>query len=67
MNAILTSTMRETGIIRRLYGLMLPYRRTVATGLMFLLLSVAAELYPPLVWQRVVDIGLAHGDWAYIW
>jgi ABC-type multidrug transport system fused ATPase/permease subunit len=32
----------------------------------FLLLSVAAELYPPLVWQRVVDIGLASGDWIYI-
>jgi ATP-binding cassette subfamily B protein len=31
-----------------------------------LLLSVAAELYPPLVWQRVVDIGLANRDWSYI-
>src|SRR5262249_31156508 len=31
-----------------------------------LLLSAAAELYPPLVWQRVVDIGLAQRDWSYI-
>jgi ABC-type multidrug transport system fused ATPase/permease subunit len=34
--------------------------------MLFLLLSVAAELYPPLVWQRVIDIGLASGDWTYI-
>ena len=66
MNAIRKSTKREPGIIRRLYSLILPYRRTVAIGMIFLLLSVAAELYPPLGWQRVVDIGLAHGDWAYI-
>lgn len=31
-----------------------------------LVLSVAAELYPPLVWQQVVDIGLARRDWGYI-
>jgi ABC-type multidrug transport system fused ATPase/permease subunit len=31
-----------------------------------LLLSVAAELYPPLVWQQVVDVGLAQRDWSYI-
>jgi len=31
-----------------------------------LVLSVAAELYPPLVWQRVVDVGLARRDWGYI-
>src|SRR5689334_22126091 len=57
---------REPSIIARLYGLILPYRRTVAAGMLCLLLSVAAELYPPLVWQRVVDIGLAQRDWAYI-
>jgi ABC-type multidrug transport system fused ATPase/permease subunit len=66
MNTTLSLSQREPGIIRRLYGLILPYRRTVATGMVFLLLSVAAELYPPLVWQRVVDIGLAQRDWAYI-
>ena len=32
---------------------LLPYRRAVAGGLCFLVLSVAAELYPPLVWGRV--------------
>jgi ABC-type multidrug transport system fused ATPase/permease subunit len=60
-----TST-REPSIIARLYALILPYRRTVAAGMLCLLLSVAAELYPPLVWQQVVDIGLAQQDWAYI-
>src|SRR6185503_19374691 len=35
-------------------------------GMACLLLSVAAELYPPLVWQRVVDVGLARQDWVYI-
>jgi ABC-type multidrug transport system fused ATPase/permease subunit len=66
MNTTLTSTQREPGILPRLYGLILPYRHTVAIGMFFLLLSVAAELYPPLVWQRVIDIGLASGDWVYI-
>jgi ABC-type multidrug transport system fused ATPase/permease subunit len=57
---------REPSIIARLYSLILPYRRTVAAGMACLLLSVAAELYPPLVWQRVVDLGLAQQDWVYI-
>src|SRR5215207_7300038 len=57
---------REPSIIARLYSLILPYRRTVAAGMACLLLSVAAELYPPLVWQRVVDLGLAQRDWVYI-
>jgi ABC-type multidrug transport system fused ATPase/permease subunit len=65
LSAIQTST-REPSIIARLYALILPYRRTVAAGMLCLLLSVAAELYPPLVWQQVVDIGLAQQDWAYI-
>ncbi|MFC4454385.1 ABC transporter ATP-binding protein [Deinococcus sonorensis] len=53
-------------VTRRLYGLLTPYRRTVALGLLFLIGSVAAELYPPLVWGRVVDVGLMHRDWTYI-
>lgn len=57
---------RERGIFTRLYGLILPYRRTVAAGMFCLLLSVAAEMYPPLVWQQVVDVGLANRDWWYI-
>lgn len=56
----------EPSVIRRLYGLILAYRRTVGAGMICLLLSVAAELYPPLVWQRVVDVGLAQRDWRYI-
>lgn len=57
----------ETGMLRRLYGLVTPYRRTVGAGMLCMLISVAAELYPPLIWQRVVDIGLAQLDWSYIW
>jgi ATP-binding cassette subfamily B protein len=57
---------RELSVIRRMYGLVLPYRRTVALGMFCLVLSVAAELYPPLVWQQVVDVGLARRDWNYI-
>jgi ABC-type multidrug transport system fused ATPase/permease subunit len=58
--------MPDSVIIRRLYGLIAPYRAKVFLGMLFLILSVAAELYPPLVWERVVDIGLATGDWGYI-
>ena len=60
------NTLAEPDILPRLYSLVLPYRRTVAAGMLCLLLSVAAELYPPLVWQRAVDVGLANRDWAYI-
>jgi ABC-type multidrug transport system fused ATPase/permease subunit len=60
------SAKAELGIFTRLYGLVLAYRGTLAVGMTCLLLSVAAELYPPLVWQRVVDVGLAQRDWDYI-
>jgi ABC-type multidrug transport system fused ATPase/permease subunit len=66
MNSTNAPAPREPGIFRRLYRLILPYRRTVAVGMFCLLLAVAAELYPPLIWQRVVDVGLAPGDWTYI-
>lgn len=56
----------EPSVIARLYGLITPYRRTVALGMFCLLLAVAAELYPPLIWQQVVDVGLMNRDWAYI-
>jgi ATP-binding cassette subfamily B protein len=52
--------------MRRLYGLVLPYRRIIIAGVVCMVLSVAAELYPPLVWQQVVDVGLARRNWAYI-
>ncbi|WP_234009114.1 ABC transporter ATP-binding protein [Deinococcus sp. NW-56] len=54
------------GVTRRLYGLLTPYRRTVALGLLLLVGSVAAELYPPLVWIRVVDQGIPARDWTLI-
>ena len=53
-------------VIGRLYGLTLPYRRTIALGMLCLVLGVAAELYPPLVWQRVVDDGLKAFDWVFV-
>lgn len=51
---------------RRLYGLLTPYRRVVGLGLVLLVGSVVAELYPPLVWIRVVDHGIAGRDWPFI-
>lgn len=56
----------EPGTTRRLYSLIVPYRRTVGVGMLCMVLAVIAELYPPLVWQKVVDVGLAQRDWAYI-
>ncbi len=53
-------------VVRRLYGLLLPYRRTVMIGMCCLIGSVAAELYPPLVWGRVVDLGLMKRDWRFV-
>ena len=59
-------------VTRRLYGLLLPYRAQVAWGMLFLTLSVAAELYPPLVWGTVIDHGLTRTGstftphWAFI-
>lgn len=50
----------------RLYGLTLPYRRTIITGMICLGFSVACELYPPLIWQQVIDHGLVQRDWTYI-
>ncbi len=56
----------ETNVTRRLYGLITPYRRTVAAGMLCLIVSVAAELFPPLTWKNVVDVGIARRDWTYI-
>lgn len=56
----------KASILRRLYGLITPYRRTVWAGMFCLVLSVAAELTPPLIWRNVVDIGLAERRWSYI-
>lgn len=56
----------DTPVFRRLYQLLIPYRLTIALGMLCLVLAVVAELYPPLIWQRVVDNGLLTGDWAYI-
>ena len=38
----------------------------VGLGLGLLVGSVVAELYPPLVWIRVVDHGIAQRDWPFI-
>lgn len=56
----------SAGVTRRLYGLLTPYRRVVGLGLGLLVGSVVAELYPPLVWIRVVDHGIAQRDWPFI-
>lgn len=59
-------TIKEPSTIRRLYSLIMPYRRTVGIGMLCMVLSVVAELYPPLVWLKVVDVGLAQRDWNFI-
>ncbi|MHA0035490.1 hypothetical protein ACXXDK_11515 [Deinococcus sp. PESE-38] len=56
----------QPSVTRRLYGLLTPYRAAVGAGLLLLLGSVAAELYPPLVWIRVVDQGIPARDWELI-
>lgn len=56
----------DYALIRRLYGLTTPYRRTIWTGLACLVLATAAELYPPLVWLYVIDVGLVNRDWSFI-
>ena len=66
MRGTMRTDRREPGLMRRLYGLVLPYRRIIIAGVVCMVLSVAAELYPPLVWQQVVDVGLARRNWAYI-
>jgi ABC-type multidrug transport system fused ATPase/permease subunit len=53
-------------IIPRLYQLTTPYRRTILMGMACLILSVAAELYPPLIWQRVIDTWLPQRNWNAI-
>ncbi|MDZ4718653.1 MAG: ABC transporter ATP-binding protein, partial [Roseiflexaceae bacterium] len=53
-------------IIVRLYSLTTPYRRTILLGMFCLVLSVIGELYPPLIWQKVVDELLPRQDWVAI-
>ncbi len=60
------SEVSDLSLVVRLYSLLKPYRRTVFGGLVCLVASVACELYPPLIWQRVVDVGLAQRDLGYI-
>jgi ABC-type multidrug transport system fused ATPase/permease subunit len=56
----------EPRVVRQLYGLLRPYRRTVYVGIACLVLSVCAELAPPIVWKYVIDVGLPRRDWGYI-
>lgn len=56
----------EAPVIPRLYSLTRPYRSTVIIGMICLVISVAAELYPPLIWQAVVDEALPQNDWNRI-
>lgn len=60
------TTPPSPSVIRRLYRLLWPYRATLGLGMLLLVGSVAAELYPPLVWGRVIDVGLARRDWTFV-
>jgi ABC-type multidrug transport system fused ATPase/permease subunit len=53
-------------VIPRLYDLVRPYSRTVLGGLLCLIVAVAAELYPPIIWKHVIDDGLPTKNWTFI-
>lgn len=51
-------------IIRRIWGRMRPYRKTIYTNLALSLGIVALELLPPLLTKRVIDVSIAQRDMA---
>lgn len=46
-------------LLRRLFPLVRPHLRTLATGLALLLVSVSAELAGPLVLRHLIDVEIA--------
>jgi ABC-type multidrug transport system fused ATPase/permease subunit len=72
MAGIMLSRMRSSvseqnqNVISRLYNLVRPYSRTVLGGLACLVVAVAAELYPPIIWKHVIDDGLPTKNWTFI-
>ncbi|MBV9848300.1 MAG: ABC transporter ATP-binding protein [Armatimonadetes bacterium] len=51
----------------RLLSYLRPYRLWVALGFVFLLLAVALELAPPLVWKWIVDGVVLRRRWGLFW
>ena len=52
---------------RRLLSYLRPYRPQVVLGFVFLLLAVALELAPPLVWKYIVDSVVRARQWRAFW
>lgn len=53
-------------MLRKLAGHIGHYKRAIALVPLFVLFEVAAELAMPLLMARIVDVGIANGDVAYI-
>lgn len=53
-------------MLRKLAGHIGRYKRAIALVPLFVLLEVAAELSMPLLMARIIDIGIANQDVAYI-
>ena len=51
----------------RLLSYLRPYRLWVVVGFVFLLLAVALELAPPLVWKYIVDTVVRGRQWRAFW
>ena len=54
-------------VFPRLLTYLRPYRGQVALGFVFLLLAVALELAPPLVWKSIIDAVIFRHRWAALW
>ena len=53
--------------MRRLSRFLLPFKKQVILGPLFKLTEAVLELFIPLIMMRIIDIGVANGDTAYIW
>ncbi|HOS51099.1 MAG TPA: ABC transporter transmembrane domain-containing protein, partial [Bacillota bacterium] len=53
--------------MKRLFGYMRPYRLAALAAPLLMLLEVAADLIQPKMMARIVDIGIANRDLAYVY
>ena len=53
--------------MRRLSRFLVPFKKQVILGPLFKLTEAVLELFIPLIMMRIIDIGVANGDTAYIW
>ncbi len=53
--------------MNRIFMFLKPYWVLAATAPSFMVLEVMMDLAQPMFMQRIVDIGIANGDAAYVW